>query len=803
MKNNNVIIQTVFVFALTLIVSHVAFSFVQQFLQKDVNYSQALFDLEGKVQVFNGLPFELKLTGMALVVGVFVLLMGILRKKDKGYKDASDHGAYGSAQFSNLDKLRAAGYIASKKHSKWNEKNPYIALNASEGIVLGRVENELVIIPPESKLDNRNVLLIGASGSGKGQAFVINNILNNKSSTIVVTDPKGELYDLTHEIKKDQGYKVYQIDFLNLLGDGYNPLDYIHDDLDAKRIALTIARNASKDDKEDHWFSKGVDLLTGLILYVKAEYPNPSIPVEVKREFNKANEDEEYLVSICEEIGEDHAAYQYLKDASVAKGNERASIFSTFTKQVGIFSSKKVADLTKQSDINFHDLQEEVSILYIKIPIKDNPVASLTATFFDQLITTLYKIGDQYGSKLKIPSILLLDEFANIGKLNGYDETLSTCRGYDLSIITVVQDFAQLEAKYGKEIARTIINNHDTTLFLRTKDPETAKFFERLAGDTTIRYNTKSSSNGGGWAYILDIGGSSSSSSVSQNEQLIKKPLVSEAEFLNINPPSVCYAFLTGHTLKMEKAYQSLIYKGFITGEKQEIVDGIKRFPYVYPQHRDKYLQTIGKKSVEREKKVNVSLSKAPATPLTVDITKTQVDIEMKEKTESDANTKEFELIEHFVSSAQLQPTKEKPKAKEEKPDLMDSLVNRFVTEIVNGKSEETISFVEAASESESESESVVSDVQPIEDIQEQLNEVVENAKEAFNDNPSTEALAELKEIVTFKQTVEEVEELLEENEQLEEVVSFFEGPNPLDELIELDSDTDIDLVELEEELPM
>lgn len=799
MKNNNVIIQAILGLVLTLIISYVTFSFVQQYVQEGISYGQALFDLEGKIQVFNGLPYELKFTVIAFVVGIFALLIGVVRKKDKGYKDASNHGAYGSAQFSNLEKLRAAGYIALKKHSKWSKKNPYVALSASEGIMLGRVEDELVIIPPESKLDNRNVLLIGASGSGKGQAFVINNILNNKSSTIVVTDPKGELYDLTHEIKRDQGYKVYQIDFLNLLGDGYNPLDYIHDDLDAKRIALTIARNASKDDKEDHWFSKAVDLLTGLILYVKDKYPNPSIPIEVKREFNKAYEDEEYLVNVCIEIGEDHAAYQYLKDASVAKGNERTSIFSTFTKQVGIFSSKKVADLTKQSDINFHDLQEEVSILYIKIPIKDNPVASLTATFFDQLITTLYKIGDQYGSKLKIPTILLLDEFANIGKLNGYDETLSTCRGYDLSLITVVQDFAQLEAKYGKEIARTIINNHDTTLFLRTKDPETAKFFERLAGDTTIRYNTKSTSNGGGWAYILDVGGNSGSSSVSQNEQLIKKPLVSEAEFLNINPPSVCYAFLTGHTLKMEKAYQSLIYKGFITGEKQEIVDGIKRFPYVYPQHQDRYLQTIGKKPAAHEKKIDISLSKVPEAPVTVDIKKTQDNIEVDGKTASDANTKESELIERFVSNAHIPPTKEKPKAKEKKPDLMDSLVSQFVTEIISGKPEETTSYVEAASDSES----VVSDVQPIEDVQEQLNEVVENAKEAFNDNPSTEALAELKGIITFKQTVEEVEELLEENEQLEEVVSFFEGPNPLDELIELDSDTDIDLVEIEEELPM
>ncbi|MDA6082893.1 type IV secretory system conjugative DNA transfer family protein, partial [Escherichia coli] len=82
-------------------------------------------------------------------------------------------------------------------------------------------------------------------------------------------------------------------------------------------------------------------------------------------EFNKANEDENYLKNVCEQIGEEHPAYQYLKDAGVAKGNERSSIFSTFTKQVGIFSSQKVSKLTRKSDINFHDLQKVKSILYI------------------------------------------------------------------------------------------------------------------------------------------------------------------------------------------------------------------------------------------------------------------------------------------------------------------------------------------------------------------------------------------------------------------------------------------------------
>lgn len=114
-----------------------------------------------------------------------------------------------------------------------------------------------------------------------------------------------------------------------------NPLDHVDKDLDAKQLALTMARNAAKDDKEDHWFAKAVDLLTGLIIYVKDVYPNPSIPVELKKEFTKANTDEKHLLKIVEKIGPGHPASEYLREASIAKGNERSAIFSNFVKIYG------------------------------------------------------------------------------------------------------------------------------------------------------------------------------------------------------------------------------------------------------------------------------------------------------------------------------------------------------------------------------------------------------------------------------------------------------------------------------------
>lgn len=775
MKKIGKFIDLILAILLSNIFVYILVTFVRSFLQKSSMFDLIL-DFKNNLQFILELPQQLSIAifVLPLIIGIFIFIL--MNQKPKGYTDASSHGAYGSAKFTNLEELRKEGYISNEKKSKLSEKDPYVTLSVEQGIILGRVKNELVIIPEDSRLNNRNLLLVGASGSGKGQSFVINNIINNRKSTIIVTDPKGELYNLTHEIKRDQGYRVYQIDFLNLKGDGFNPLDYVYDDLDAKRVAETIARNASKDDKEDHWFSKAVELLTGLILYVKDKYDSPSISVEVFREFSKIYEEEDYLLNICEEIGQEHIAYQYLKSASVAKGNERASILSTFTNKVGVFSSIKVKNLTKNSDINFHELQEELSIVYIKMPIKDNPFQSLTATFFDQMINTLYKIGDQYGSILKIPTMFLLDEFANIGKINDYDNVLSTCRGYGMSMITIVQDFAQLEKMYGKEVTRTIISNHDTLLFLKTSDVETAKYLEQLADDTTIRYTTSSKNKGGGLLYYLDV--VKSSPSHSENEQFVKKALVSAGEFIRIKP-NEAYAFISGKLLKLEKAYQGVIYKDFITGSAKEVDEnGIPRFPYVYPKNREEYIKRFNLTPYEMH--LNNVVSNSNELPVL------EVPSEEKNHTEQKIK-KNDELVKQQINK------------NDDK--MLDNLISDFIKKVKKSEEKQEKEIEDDENKQETSNE-------PIEQ-NELLEKAVEESKVAFDEEPSQAALEELKEIITFKQVVEEINVGLEEVATLESMANFFEYKPPKIESINNENESEesegiINIEdEIEEELPM
>ncbi|MED3382258.1 type IV secretory system conjugative DNA transfer family protein [Bacillus tropicus] len=594
-------------------------------LKEHNNLQDNLKDYEGTIQFMKTTDKQMQILYLVVLVismGFVISKMGL---KNKEYEDASDFGVHGTSRWGTILELLKGGAIA--KDSKYSEKDPFKTLKVENGIILGRdiKTKKLIIVHDETTVDNQNVNVVGSSGSGKGQAFAINNLINNRERTIICTDPKGELYNLTHKIKEDQGYKVYQIDFINFESNAYNPLDYVKDDQEALQLAKTISKNSKKDDKEDYFFNTAKDLLAGLIIYCKNENPNANIPKDVKREFYRVSDDENYLRELCDAIGEDHPAYNLLKDASIAEGKTRTSILSSFAQQTGIFSLQKVARMTTHSDFNFREFQKEKSILYIKIRMDENPFTPLTATFFDQLITVFYDIADRNDSKLPIPSIFLLDEFANIGKIEKYGRVLSTCRGLGMSMITIIQDNAQLENLYGKEVARTIINNHDFTLFLRTKDPETAKYYSNLAGETTVRMTSESLSSPSG----MFSGKSSSSKSV--QEQYVKRPLITEGELINIDKQD-CYVFISGYyPLKLKKAWQFVIYKDFLKNYDEYR----ERYRSLF-NHNDKKVEELTDNELEKDVKVNLQKEKIVQEPEPQMDKKEEVELNIHEENETD-----------------------------------------------------------------------------------------------------------------------------------------------------------------------
>ncbi|SFS99671.1 VirD4-like conjugal transfer protein, CD1115 family [Paenibacillus sp. 453mf] len=548
-----------------------------QLLLEPVKVVSFAYAQENLKVIFSLMPFVI-LGGMLYSMRSSILLPKLV--------DASDFGLHGTSKWG-----QPSDVVNGKTFSKRNayNKDPMSAFKMEPGIILGKIPSrkELIIMPKGTNIDNRNVLIIGSSGSGKGQAYVFPNMMNHVEETIIVTDPKGEIYEATHQLKRDQGYKVYQIDFVNFSEEvGYNPLDYVDDDEDARAVANTIASNAVDDGKRDFWSESAIAYFAAIILYIKTEYRHTATMTHVVQFTAKAGKDEEFLDNLLEDMSVDHPAYDMFTLANMSAGNTRTGIMSTLAQQIGIFAMRKIAKFTAKSSFNFRDLQEEKTVLYIKVRMKSNPFKQLTATFFEQLIDTFYDIADENHSRLPIDSIYLLDEFANIGKINGYPNILATCRGLGMSMHTVIQDIGQLEDKrmYGPDMARSIINNHDTTLFLRTKDTKTAKYFSDVAGETTIKHKQKSTS----------IGEKNASKSIS--EQFVKRPLITQGELLNVNP-AVCYLFVNGYfPLKLEKSYQYKVYGEFLFAKDRK--------PNYERSSRNNFLKFFGISSVNHVEKL-------------------------------------------------------------------------------------------------------------------------------------------------------------------------------------------------------
>ena len=732
--NKNAGIKALCAFLMLMIFSYFI-SAVLRTIVEFTNLSENVFDYNGTYEFMKetDLEMQLALICFGVLFGWFMLArMNFFKKK---YEDASEFGVHGNSRFGTYDEYIESGVIS--ENNKVHPKNVLKTLQVEDGIILGKKpdSNKLIIIPEDTSLDNTNVCLIGSSGSGKGQAFVYNNIVNNRSKTMIVTDPKGELFHGTHQLKRDQGYEVFQIDFLNLDQARYNPLDYVYKDADAVKIAKTISKNSAKDGKEDFFFTTARDLLVGLIIYCKDKNKHASIPVDVKREFYAISDDEEYLQRVCSQIGFDHPAYAYLKDASVLDGKTRTSVLSSFAQQTGIFSLKDVANMTTVSDFNFHEFQKGKSILYVKVPMKENPVEALTATFFDQLITVLYDIADQHHGVLPRKTMFLLDEFANLGKINDYEGTLSTCRGLGISMITIIQDFAQLETKYGKEIARTIINNHDTSLFLRTKDVETAKYFSNLSGATTLRMKTNSTSQSGGSLFS-----SRSSGSSSQQEQYVKRNLLTEGDLINI-PSEVCYVFMSKQMpIRLEKAYQYEIFKDFLFNSKRQ--------PN-YISYRESYMKMLGEEitPLYERKPIEEAIKE-------VAVTKEVEPVEIKEEPKIEINHE-----------------KNEPVTKNHSEERLNSLISNFLKKESKESEEETNEEIIEPTIEETRSEE-----------QEFLNEIIQGQSQE-NDIAPLDELSML--VQGFnKQPYEEAQENLEEMQKGIEVLEVIESM-PMDEFFE------------------
>ncbi|PGA62234.1 VirD4-like conjugal transfer protein, CD1115 family [Bacillus pseudomycoides] len=527
---------------------------IQVFFSKEI-YDFILADPNGKIilQVALALFF---------VGGAYLVRESVFQKT---YRDESEFGVHGSAKLEDATELMNGKFLSKKaKYSKMPFVGYKKVLNMEEGIVLGKIGKKVIVIPEDSSLSNKNIFVIGPPGSGKGQTNVITNLVNIRNQSIINIDVKGENWYLTHQIKVDQGYKVGRLDFVDFQGWGFNPMAFVQTDEDAQKLADITAKNGLADGKEDFFQERARTLLKLLIVYVKRHFSQENANFDsLITIYDKYIASEKIYMEWIESQDEDDEGVQGLKSFfSSLTGKTRSSVTSSFDSIISVYRLDKVREMTKKSDFDFEDFVNDKYALYIKIAVPSNPYTSLTSAFFTQMIDAFFTIARKSPiSELPTPVNLLLDEFANIGKIAGYSNTLALCRGYLIYITTIVQDLSQLEKVYGKDDSKSIIATHDTKLILSIGEKDTAKYFSEYFGEATVSYPETTGTG----------------SNVQTRMVTVKKPLVTVNDLMTMDR-NMAYVQFTGHNVcKVEKSWQFEIFGDMITKNKKYNYDKFRK----------------------------------------------------------------------------------------------------------------------------------------------------------------------------------------------------------------------------------
>jgi len=519
---------------------------------------------------------------ICLAVALYLLRKNIFAESD--YESASGFGIKGTAEW-GIPSSYVDDEVFSKQSRFYKNDFAKTVQNMREGVIVGKVpgKNQALVIPDNTKLDTKNVLVHAPTGGGKGQSYVLTNLINIRNENLIVIDPKGENYELTSQLKRDQGYKVYNIDFVNFNQSRYNPLDYVKNDEDANNIADIITMNATSKDGNDFFASRAKAILAALISYVKSIYTkeeaNMATLIDV---YNNYVADEKTCEQWLQKIPDDNPAKPALLAALQAlKSDTRASVIGNFDDIIATFVQQRVKEMTKVSDFDFREFQKQKSVVYVKIKIPYNEKKALTSMFFSQMIDTFFSIGEEQKDtiRLNIPVHFMLDEFANIGKIPNYDATLAFCRGYNIFMHTIIQDISQIQEEnmYGKEKTKTIIANHSAKLLLKIGEQENAKYWQEHLGNKTAKYKSESTS-------ISKQGKSTNLSDVYE-----EVPLMPTNELLEMNEQKAVLILTGFKPLFVDKAWQFQVFKGLLTNSNRQYCyeESRKALGYNTPVYQD------------------------------------------------------------------------------------------------------------------------------------------------------------------------------------------------------------------------
>ena len=451
-----------------------------------------------------------------LLIGVAgaVIIRLVVYVKSKNAKKYRKNVEYGSARWGN--KKDIAPYMSA---DPWDN----IILTQTEGLMMsGRPKN-----PTYAR--NKNVLVVGGSGSGKTRFFIKPNLMQMHSS-YVVTDPKGTVLiecgkmlqrgvpkrDKEGNVIRDKRGKIvrepYKIKVFNTINFSksmhFNPFAYIHSEKDILKIVTTLIANTKGEGKagDDFWVKAETLLYTALIGYIYYEAPteeqNFATLVEMLNAMEVREDDENFknavdlLFDALEKKDPDHFALRQYKKYKLAAGKTAKSILISCASRLAPFDIREVREITMYDELDLDKLGDERTALFLIMSDTDGTFAFLISLIYSILFNRLCeRADDKYGGRLPVHVRCLIDEAANIGQIPNLERLMATIRSREISACLVLQAQSQLKALY-KDNADTIIGNCDSSLFLGGKEETTLKSWNSLLGKETIDLYNESVTKG-------------------------------------------------------------------------------------------------------------------------------------------------------------------------------------------------------------------------------------------------------------------------------------------------------------------
>ena len=436
-----------------------------------------------------------------LVAGIFcgcVLRLAVYLKSQnaKNYKHGQE---YGSARWGTPADIA-----------------PFVDPKFENNVILSQTERLMMSSRPKdpSNARNKNVLVVGGSGSGKTRFFIKPNLLQAHSS-YVVTDPKGDIINacgfFLHNVK---GYEIRTFNTINFQKSmHFNPFVYIHSEKDILKLVTTLMANTKGDGKsgDDFWQKAETLLYCALIGYIHYEADpedqNFATLIEFINAMEVREDDEDFenaidiMFDVLEKKNPNHFAVRQYKKYKLAAGKTAKSILISCGARLAPFDIQEVRDITMYDELALDTVGDRKTALFLIMSDTDPTFNFLIAMIYTQLFNLLCeKADDVYGGRLPVHVRCLIDECANIGQIPNLEKLVATIRSREISACLVYQTKSQIKATY-KDHADTIIGNMDTQVFLGGSEPSTLKDLSEALGKETIDIFNTSDTRGNSPSY--------------------------------------------------------------------------------------------------------------------------------------------------------------------------------------------------------------------------------------------------------------------------------------------------------------